>query len=76
MFWRDGALHRPAQICAPLYGSGISVNRVQRLTAADYAERETQRILPAGRADLLGLHTVNRAGPLTVVDAFTRRGRL
>ena len=76
MFWRDGALHRPAQICAPLYGSGISLNRVLRLTVSEYAEREAQRILPAGRAGLFGLHTLNRAGELTVVDAFTRQRRI
>jgi hypothetical protein len=82
MFWRDGALHRPAQVCAPLYGSGISLNRVLRLTPTDYAERETQRLLPAGRAGLpgrhalLGIHTLNRAGELTVVDAFTRQRRI
>jgi hypothetical protein len=76
LFWRDGALHRPAQICTPLYGAGVSVNRVQRLTATDYAERETQRIQPAAGSGLLGIHTINRAGDLTVVDAFRRRSRL
>jgi hypothetical protein len=76
LFWRDGALHRPAQICTPRYGAGISINRVLRLTPEGYAEREVQRILPAGRAGLLGLHTVNRAGELTLVDAFTRQRRI
>jgi len=82
-FWRDGALHRPAQICAPLYGAGLSINRIQRLTPDDYAERETQRFLPAaphagllGWGALLGIHTINRAGDLTVVDAFTRVRRI
>jgi hypothetical protein len=75
LFWRNGALHRPAQVCSPLYGSGLSINRVLRLTADDYAERETQRIVPAGKGGLLGLHTFNRAGDLTVVDVFTRQRR-
>jgi hypothetical protein len=73
LFWHAGALHRPAQICAPRYGAGLSINRVLRLTPQDYAERQLQRVLPA--PGLLGLHTVNRAGELTVVDAFTRRHR-
>jgi len=75
LFWRNGALHRPAQVCTPLYGAGLSINRVLRLTPDDYAERETQRIVPAGSGGLLGIHTLNRAGDLTVVDAFTRQRR-
>ncbi len=75
LFWRNGALYRPAQICAPLYGAGLSINRVLRLTPRDYAERQVERILPSRREGLLGLHTVNRAGDLTVVDAFMRRSR-
>jgi hypothetical protein len=75
LFWRNGALHRPAQVCSPLYGAGLSINRVLRLTPDDYAERETRRIVPAGKGGLLGLHTFNRAGDLTVVDAFTRQRR-
>lgn len=75
LFERDGALYRPAQICAPLYGTGISINRVLRLSREEYVEREEERILPTHPAGLLGLHTVNRAGDLSVVDAFLRRPR-
>lgn len=73
LFWRAGALYRPAQICVPLYGAGLSLNRVLRLTPHEYAERQVDRVLPGG--GLLGLHTLNRAGDLTVTDAFTRRRR-
>ena len=73
--WRNGALLRPAQICVPRYGAGISMNRVLRLTPHDYAERQVERVLPTPESGLLGIHTVNRAGELTVVDAFTRRRR-
>jgi hypothetical protein len=76
LYWRNGALCRPAQICAPLYGSGLSINRVLRLTLQDYAERQIERILPSREDGLLGVHTINRAGNLTVIDAFTRRLRL
>jgi hypothetical protein len=75
LYWRNGTLYRPAQICAPLYGSGLSINRVLRLTPQEYVERQVERILPAAEAGLLGLHTVNRAGDLTVVDGFVRRSR-
>jgi hypothetical protein len=75
LYWHNGALYRPAQICTPLYGSGLSVNRVLRLTPQDYAERQVERVLPARAAGLLGVHTINRAGDLTVVDAFSRTPR-
>jgi hypothetical protein len=32
-------------------------------------------VLPAQSQGILGLHTLNRAGDLTVVDAFSRRRR-
>lgn len=75
LYWKNGALHRPAQICAPLYGSGLSINRVMRLTPHQYAERQVERILPSGRDGLYGVHTINRAGELTVIDAFRRGSR-
>jgi hypothetical protein len=34
-----------------------------------------ERILPPADSGLLGIHTLNRAGDLTVVDAFARRRR-
>ena len=74
LYWRNGALYRPAQICAPQLG--LSINRVLRLTPEWYAERQVERVLPGGDSGLLGLHTVNRAGELTVVDVLARRRRI
>jgi hypothetical protein len=76
LYRRGGALYRPAQICVPRYGAGLSLNRVERLTAEDYRERPVRRVLLAAHAGLHGLHTVNRAGEVTVVDAFARRWRV
>jgi len=76
LYWRDGKLYRPAQICVPRYGAGLSINRVLRLTPHSYAERQVERVLPDAAQGLLGLHTINRAGDLTVADAFTRRRRI
>jgi hypothetical protein len=76
LYEQGKALLRPAQIGVPLYGSGISINQVTRMTATEYAEKEVERLLPRLPKGVLGLHTVNRAGPLTVVDAFTRNLRV
>ena len=74
LFREAGELFRPAQICAPLYGSGVAINRVLHLGHDEYREEEVRRILPAGNG-LLGIHTLNRAGDLSVADAFARRSR-
>lgn len=75
LFVQDGRLYRPAQICAPIYGTGIALQRVTRLDADGFEEEEERRILPTPGEGVLGLHTMNRAGDLSVTDAFVRRAR-
>jgi hypothetical protein len=74
LFWDGNRLFRPGQICTPLYGSGIALHRVTRLNHDEYSEVEESRIVPRD-ARTLGIHTLNRAGDLTVTDAFERRPR-
>jgi hypothetical protein len=73
LYWRNGALLRPAQICVPRRGAGIVLHRVLRLTPADYAERQVERVFPS--EGWHGMRTMSRAGALTVVDVLTRRLR-
>ena len=74
LFSRDGELYRPGQICAPLYGSGIALHRVTQLSRDGFAEEEARRIEPRSQ-EILGMHTINRAGELSVTDTFARRRR-
>jgi hypothetical protein len=76
LFVRNGSLYRPAQICVPRYGAGLSLQRVVKLTPQEYSERQVERFVPPAASGLLGLHTMNHAGDLAVVDAFVRRRRL
>jgi len=76
LFARNGMLYRPAQVCVPRYGAGLAVHRVLKLTPEEYAERQVERLLPGAESQLFGLHTMNRAGDLIVVDAFARRRRI
>ena len=76
LFTRNGMLYRPAQVCVPRYGAGLAIHRVLKLTPEDYAERQIERLLPPRSSGLFGLHTMNRAGDLIVVDAFARRRRI
>jgi hypothetical protein len=76
LYWRDGALYRPGKLCVPRYGAGVTLNRVLRLSPQAYAERPVACIVAQDGGALLGLHTVNRAGRLTVADALARRPRI
>jgi hypothetical protein len=54
----------------------VAINCVTHLSHEDYREEESRRIVPAADSGLLGLHTINRAGDLSVVDVFARSRRL
>lgn len=73
LYERNGVLCRPGQICAPLYGTGISISQVLELTPHSYRETEVARVLPP--PGVLGVHTINRSGALAVLDGFVRRNR-
>jgi hypothetical protein len=74
LFRQGGELYRPAQICAPIYGAGVALNRVTRLDEEGFSEEVVRRIVPQDSA-VLGIHTINRAGDLSVADTFARRPR-
>ena len=74
-FWYEGQLYRPAQCCVPLYGSALSLNRVEHIGADTFNEQQVAHLTPDWRPGLLGVHTFNRAGRLTVVDGFQRTSR-
>lgn len=76
LFMHEGALHRPAQICAPLYGSGIVISKILQLTPRHYQEEEVARLLPSLKQGTLGIHTLNCSGELNVIDGFNRRSRM
>ena len=74
-FLVDGALYRPAQVCAPLYGSAIALNKVERIDSECFVEREVVRLTPDWLPGLAGCHTYNRSDGLTVVDGFKQTPR-
>lgn len=74
----DGALYRPAQNCARRYGAAVTVNKVIELSATAYREEPALTLRPAVSSPWPdGLHTINSAGGVTVVDGLRverRRG--
>lgn len=66
----DGVLFRPAQDCSRSYGSGLSINRIQRLTVRCFEETVVTTINPeAISRSCKGLHTLSFADNLMVIDA-------
>lgn len=65
-------LIRPAQDGTPVYGTAIAFKRVRRLDREGYAEEECARADPDWAPDITGTHSINTAGPLTVIDVRRR----
>lgn len=76
LFESGGELYRPAQDCSERYGYAVSVQRVIRLDPWEYREEEVERILPRQIPGAIGIHTLNRVGNLTVLDALVRVPRV
>jgi hypothetical protein len=68
-------LIRPAQDGTPAYGSAICFKRIVELSETEYQEELIGRLDPRWRAGLLGTHTVNAAGAVTVLDPVRLRNR-
>jgi hypothetical protein len=67
----DGRLLRPAQDGSGEYGRAIVVQEIEKLTPTDYAEHPL-RTLTANELGAAGIHTINTAGGLVVIDTKHR----
>jgi hypothetical protein len=67
-FHSGGRLYRPAQRGTPFYGAGLSVSEVLELSPSCYRERVVHRLEPGWDRGLLGVHTLNAADGLSVID--------
>ncbi len=65
-----GDLYRPAQDCAQTYGGRIVLNKVLRLTPAEFEEIPAVTLQPYAKSPYPdGLHTISSAGAVTLVDS-------
>jgi hypothetical protein len=68
-FVHEGGLYRPAQDCTHGYGTAVVINRVLRLTPAEFEEEVVNVVRPAPNSTYShGLHTLSSAGDFTLVD--------
>jgi hypothetical protein len=66
-------IYRPAQNGLKCYGYGIAINQVIEMTESSYEEKLVDSILPEWEKDIIGTHTINSVGNLTIIDVLVRR---
>lgn len=70
VFARGRQYFRPVQDGAPHYGRAMAIHRIDVLTPSAFHETRVARVDPTWRPGLLGTHTLNAAGRLTMLDAM------
>jgi hypothetical protein len=68
LYCLNGSWYRPAQDCARTYGGALMIRRIVRLNEREYEEDEVARVDPRGLGGIDGVHTLNRLGPLSLID--------
>jgi len=75
LFEQNGEIYRPAQNSAYRYGYGLKIHRMIKLTETEYEEEEVHSFEPDWDERIKAVHSYNRAGTLSVIDARLRRLR-
>jgi hypothetical protein len=69
MYRSEGALWRPAQDCSEIYGGGLALCRVDKLSLHGFRQTVVSHLAPASRSTS-GVHTLNSANGIETVDIF------
>jgi hypothetical protein len=72
-FVRGGKLLRATQDCARRYGHSIRMREIVTLTPEDWEEREIDTVRADWMPDIIGTHTLNVDGDVTVIDGLRQR---
>ena len=75
IFLHEEKLYRPSQVSVPRYGYALCMNRIDRLTATEYAETPVETLIPPRGRNILATHTFNTLGNMTLIDVQSRRLR-
>jgi hypothetical protein len=72
-FLRGGVLLRATQDCARRYGHSIRMREIVKLTPEEWEEREVDTVTADWTRDIVGTHTLNVDGEVTVIDGLRHR---
>jgi hypothetical protein len=75
IFIYQDKIYRPSQNSAKIYGYGFNINEILILSETEYQEKVVEEVQPHWDDSILGTHTFNRVGNLSIIDAFSRRSR-
>ncbi len=73
VFRRGDRLFRPVQDCSEGYGTALGLAEIMRLDDQGYEQVVRHRLAPGPQWPGRKLHTLNRAGPLEVIDGSVVR---
>jgi hypothetical protein len=75
LYHENGKLYRPAQNSKKHYGHAIAICEIEELSETAYRESVVKQIFPSWNKNTIGIHTLNREGEMTVIDAFQHKRR-
>ena len=73
IFLQNSKIYRPSQNCSGIYGRGININEIIKLSETEYQEAVVKKIIPEDENDLIGTHTFNFSDKITLIDGFKYR---
>ena len=73
IFYYEGNLYRPSQVCVPRYGYALAINRIDQLNEKSYRETRITQNLPNWHKQLISNHTYNSSAQLTITDGQLTR---
>jgi len=75
LFLNEGKLYRPSQDCSGRYGNSFDINYIHTFSESEYVEENVKKVKPEWGENLMGTHTFNFDGGLTIIDAYKFRRR-
>ncbi len=76
IFIKNDKIYRPSQDCSGIYGRGININEIIKLSETEYEESVITKIIPKDDDELIGTHTFNFDDKITVIDGFKYKRRI
>jgi len=76
IFINENKIYRPSQDCSGIYGRALNINCITKLSETEYEEVFVSKTEPTWDKKIKGIHTYNFDDKITVMDAFSDRGKV
>lgn len=75
LFYWEGKLIRPSQVCAPIYGKSVKFNHIEKLSTTEFKETTIVEQTPDWDKKMKGTHIYNYDEGFTCIDVLVKRSR-